>query len=275
MTKAVPRTYSEHARADDGSLCFYLYREMRDPEVIARFTVDGEPVSKQRPRFTKGPDGNRVYTPKATTAAERDVAWLFRQAAGPQRLDPSQGFGVYIGFFCGTGQRQDVDNMSKLVLDGLNGVAWVDDSQVTELSAKISRWDANPRTEIVIYRTVLQLHPYQTCEQCGRNFPMYRSSKPRRWCSQECRRIATSVELTCPQCSKQFRIKAFRIKADPVADGQRHCSRACLRAAQAARLVHLICEGCEKAFTLRPSEHAERPGRKFCTAACRRRASGS
>jgi crossover junction endodeoxyribonuclease RusA len=258
-----PRTFAEYAAAEiDGPLCFSLMREMVPVTVVARFTLEGEPASKQRPRFTQNKNGS-VYTPEKTRTMEDRVGWAFRQVAGPQRLDPSQGFGVYVAFFCSSGQRRDVDNMIKLVLDGLNGVAWLDDSQVTEISAKVGRWQPSPRTEVVIYRTAVVVPPPTACENCGRMIKTY-PSRPRRW-SNACATIARTVGMTCPQCGAEF-----RVKPDSANRGQRHCSTACRRAAAQAELVHLTCAGCGKGFTLRPSEHAARPGRAYCTVACRR-----
>ena len=37
--------------------------------------------------------------------------------------------------------KPDVDNIAKLVLDALNGVAFVDDKQIIELSVKKRYWD--------------------------------------------------------------------------------------------------------------------------------------
>ena len=45
--------------------------------------------------------------------------------------------------------RPDIDNLVKIVLDGLNGVAFMDDKQVIELYA-IKRYSIEPRTEIMV-----------------------------------------------------------------------------------------------------------------------------
>lgn len=244
----------------DGSLCFSLHRELNDPEVVARFTVDGEPVSKQRPRLARGRNG-KVYTPEPTRVAEERIAWAFRAKAGPQALDPEHGFGIFIGFFCKSGQRRDVDNLTKLVLDGLNGVAWADDYQVTEISAKVVRFDPDPRTEVVIYRTPLKLHPETQCAQCGRTFRIYPSTYANvQFCSRTCQSIANTVSMTCPQCGGEFRMKRSKIGS-----GQVHCSRDCQRAVQAANLVTLTCRTCRGGFTVRPSEALRRV---YCSKAC-------
>lgn len=47
--------------------------------------------------------------------------------------------------------KPDFDNLAKLACDALNGLVWLDDSQVTDCVVK-KRYDVNPRTEIVIRR---------------------------------------------------------------------------------------------------------------------------
>ena len=98
---------------------------------------------KARPRFARA--GKRVYTPNDTIKAERDIRKAFLAAGGtqapkgievtvhittvrplpksrPKRIESEPD--VY---------KPDLDNIAKLVLDALNGVAWYDDTQVTEL----------------------------------------------------------------------------------------------------------------------------------------------
>ena len=146
-----------HNRAD-GSECGYLaivvctkcgwsdplYR----PGTVARYSIEGEPASKERPRFS----GKGTYTPAATTKAELAVGWKFREAARGHQAEAGADYGVAARFFCGNRRRRDIDNMLKLVLDALNGVAWADDSQVTEVSASKAYDPAAARTEIVVYR---------------------------------------------------------------------------------------------------------------------------
>ena len=258
-----PMTFSQLANAElDGSLCFSLVREMIDVEIVARFTVEGEPVSKQRPRFSK--KNGRVYTPGGTQSAEKQVAWSFRQAVQGVALDPDDSFGFFVGFFCGTGQRRDVDNMTKLVLDGLNGVAWVDDAQVTEVSAKVKRWQQPARTEVVVYRTPRQGRPQTTCEVCSKTFPIYPSAPERRHCSKRCQLRTSQIEKECKRCGAPFTVQASQRHL-----GQVHCSMTCKRAQQAEGLVRLSCQHCRAGFTLRPSEYKRRPNARFCSATCR------
>ena len=103
---------------------------------------------KARPRFSKG----RAYTPKGTKDAELRIKTEYRyaciQAYGALQTAP-EGVPVII-YICTTRnvlsgfrrrdgdahddlQKPDADNIAKLVLDALNGVAYEDDSQVDSL----------------------------------------------------------------------------------------------------------------------------------------------
>ena len=94
------------------------------------FTVEGEPQSKARARVTRT---GHTYTPKTTVDAERRVRECFEATV----CEPfSNAVGVELAFFQGTRARRDIDNMVKLVLDALNGVAWTDDVQVNVVLAR-------------------------------------------------------------------------------------------------------------------------------------------
>jgi crossover junction endodeoxyribonuclease RusA len=101
-------------------------------------SVPETPKSKGRPRLGKR---GRVYTPIATHEAEQRIAEIWRQAAGPKFDGPVE---IEVDFYKNettiivrastdiplSGLRGDIDNYLKLVMDGLNGVAWDDDKQV-------------------------------------------------------------------------------------------------------------------------------------------------
>ena len=113
------------------------------------FTVEGPPRPKQRPRLGKG---GRVYTPAATLAYERQVArccLVARQAAGigPRHLGPVE---VTCAFYLPTARRVDADNLIKSCLDGMNGVAYDDDSQVVRVTASKDVDRTRPRTVVTV-----------------------------------------------------------------------------------------------------------------------------
>lgn len=114
--------------------------------------LDGEPVPKARPRH--GRNGN-VYTPAATVAAEEAIGWRVKERyAG---LEPTaRPVGIALAFRSARPRqrrngRADLDNLVKLVKDALNGIAWVDDSQVEELHATLRRSSPRPGTDIRVY----------------------------------------------------------------------------------------------------------------------------
>lgn len=106
------------------------------------FTLEGEPVTKGRPRCTTTKTGKiHVYTDDKTAQAELDLGWAFK-AAYPGHEPVSCECSVLM-MFCTDKDRSDrtsadVDNYVKTVLDALNGIAWVDDRQVTHLTVHIS-----------------------------------------------------------------------------------------------------------------------------------------
>lgn len=105
------------------------------PQLLVEFTVPGTPVPKARPRVKQDRRGrNRTYTPDRTLEAEAAIQRHYIESAGCRHLDPSWRYRLEVEFH-GPHASSDLDNLAKAVLDGLNGWAWADDKQVTELSA--------------------------------------------------------------------------------------------------------------------------------------------
>ena len=114
------------------------------------FTVYGEPVAKGRPRFTRQ---GRAYTPKKTHDYEAEVALMAKAAMGTQEpLETPVAVYVYVTFpippsyskkrteACLNGferhiKRPDLTNVVKSVEDGMNGIVYKDDSQITSIHA--------------------------------------------------------------------------------------------------------------------------------------------
>lgn len=112
------------------------------------FKVEGKPQGKARPRFSRR--SGAVYTPSATKAYEKQIADAYREAAHGGKFTISVGIIVMACFpipkswpkakklQAMKGElrpgKPDIDNILKIVLDGLNGVAYDDDSLVTEAS---------------------------------------------------------------------------------------------------------------------------------------------
>lgn len=226
-------------------------------ELIAEFCVDGEPVSKSRARFTKRGSKTMAYTPEKTLAAERMVALAFRQVAGSHVPDSTHAYEVDAAFFTGTRQRRDVDNMVKLICDGLNRVAWADDNQVTRISG---RKDLVDREKACSFVRIYRLGPVDArrvpCEGCGTEFDWYPSQSRRRFCSQECHyETRRGPRMTaCVQCGSDFD------------RGSNHsaiyCSRECK--SDAGRRT-LACSQCGVTFTKQLSYVRER---NYCSPSC-------
>jgi len=114
------------------------------------FVIPGPPVPKARARYSGSGRGG-FYTPEKTKEAESDIDILFHEAVGLGLVeDKKSHFGVGCIFYTKDRRKLDVDNLLKLVLDGINGL-WGDDSQVWGLYATRYVDKDNPRTEVRIW----------------------------------------------------------------------------------------------------------------------------
>lgn len=106
------------------------------------FFVDGAPKGKGRPRFSRG----RAYTPKDTVEYEKRIAQsydgdmhtspIFVDIRAffsiPKSYTKKQKKAIKNGDLTPT-KKPDCDNIGKVVLDALNGIAYEDDKQVIDL----------------------------------------------------------------------------------------------------------------------------------------------
>jgi Holliday junction resolvase RusA-like endonuclease len=107
--------------------------------VYLRFHMD--PVPKGRHRITRS---GRAYTPAKTRDAERIVKGIAsRTLRGFRPYD--EPLSVELRFvmpkpakpkFHVPASKPDLDNLSKLILDALNGIAWIDDARIVQLSSQ-------------------------------------------------------------------------------------------------------------------------------------------
>jgi Holliday junction resolvase RusA-like endonuclease len=131
---------------------------------VITFTVLGEPIGKARARSTKS---GRHYTPAKTEAYERAIGWCARQAIGPARplegplrfkLEAVHGIpaswskkrseAALAGEVPKT-SKPDLSNIVKIVEDGMNGIVYVDDSQIVTIVAS-KRYGAEPAIHIEV-----------------------------------------------------------------------------------------------------------------------------
>src|SRR5689334_17492242 len=95
-------------------------------------------------------------TPDGRTLKE-SYQW---QARSQYREAPLKGpLTIAVTLFHGTRRKHDIDNYSKVVLDALTGVVWVDDSQIEEMTVRRGYDKENPRIEITALDVSL-IKPY-------------------------------------------------------------------------------------------------------------------
>lgn len=148
----------------------------RKGEFFMKFVIPGKPIGKQRPRFFNKCGQVTVYTPRDTLQYEKKVLQCFNQSIIENPTDANIGpFGsviVRINAYYGIpkswskkkrelaeqGQirpqvKPDIDNVAKIILDGLNGQAYKDDSQVIELitSKSYTAPGEDERVEVELY----------------------------------------------------------------------------------------------------------------------------
>lgn len=120
--------------------------------MMCDFEIEGKPVGKGRPRFKRMGNFVQTYTPSNTAEYEKLVRLRFQNAGGvitdkPVKIE-------IVAFFAPPKsvrkkdkiemlanrilpmKKPDCDNIAKIILDALNKIAYVDDSQVVELVVK-------------------------------------------------------------------------------------------------------------------------------------------
>lgn len=101
-----------------------------------------KPIPLARPRFNRRTGA--VYTPYACQAYKRQFAQAYKRISG--QIEPHTGpLEVFVRFYLKKPKalkstyhvkRPDTDNLIKALLDALNGVAWLDDSQIWNIHAQ-------------------------------------------------------------------------------------------------------------------------------------------
>lgn len=173
--------------------------------MICQVVVPGEPVPKGRPRKGQG----RWYTPTQTSDAEDELRWGLRAAGVLGAPDADWTMAVSVRFYMGSGQRKDIDNLVKLVLDACNGFVWHDDVQVVALNATIERGAPEPRTWLQIAR----VDRYTAdCGNCGTAV-----KANRRFCSRGCY-DEHQRKGSMRECSNNCGTKVYRQRSDKTQD---------------------------------------------------------
>jgi len=132
-------------------------------DVEYKLTIPGKPIGKGRPKFSTAGNYVRTYTPQQTVEYENLVrlAWM---ESGFEKL--SGNVGVFISAYFPIpasiskkkrekmegafyDKKPDVDNICKIILDALNGIAYDDDKQVVKV-AITKLYSAEPRAVVYI-----------------------------------------------------------------------------------------------------------------------------
>jgi len=121
--------------------------------LVVTFTVDGDPVPKGRPRFARRGQFVQTYTDAKTIDYETQVAMRARHALGATNpLETALTVFLYLRYAvpasyskkrkeaCLLGleypKRIDIDNVYKSITDAMNGIVYLDDSQIVEAHIK-------------------------------------------------------------------------------------------------------------------------------------------
>lgn len=131
--------------------------------MITEFIVMGTPVAKGRPRFARRGNWVQSYTPEKTVNYENLVKLSYSQYSGIKfigaiRAEIQAYFPIpksvskkkRLEMMCNAEKyikKPDNDNIAKAILDALNGIAYDDDSQITELLVTKAYSD-KPRAEV-------------------------------------------------------------------------------------------------------------------------------
>lgn len=130
------------------------------------FLVPGDPTGKGRPKFSTSRGYVHAYTPEKTQKYELSVKSSYllaggRKMEGPIRISVTAYFRIPKGtskvkrWLMVQGgllpaKRPDADNILKVILDGLNRVAYEDDAQVTAIDIKKRYTDGSPYVRVEV-----------------------------------------------------------------------------------------------------------------------------
>jgi Holliday junction resolvase RusA-like endonuclease len=105
------------------------------------FTLTGEPRSTNNlyRASCRGGFPSTYMTPAGKTLKQA-YQWEAKAQANREGYEPLKGdLDVTIRFHFCTHRKRDLDNMNKIVLDALSGIAWKDDSQPDSASSPLPR----------------------------------------------------------------------------------------------------------------------------------------
>ncbi len=132
------------------------------------FTIPGEPKGKQRPRFARTGKYVRTYTPQDTVNYENLVKLEYQNTGTDVFFEKDEPVKMVVVAYYSIPKsvskkkrqqmlegeirpikKPDSDNILKAICDGLNGVAYVDDTQIVETT--IYRfYDDIPHVDVIL-----------------------------------------------------------------------------------------------------------------------------
>lgn len=131
--------------------------------MVVEFTVLGTPIAKGRPRFARRGKWVQAYTPDKTVQYENLVKLSYAQYDGIKLIGAIRAeIHAYFPIPKSASKKKqalmlenkekyvkkpDAENIVKGILDALNGIAYDDDSQITELLVTKAYSD-KPRAEV-------------------------------------------------------------------------------------------------------------------------------
>ena len=139
------------------------HRKGRRRRKKMQFTIPGKPKGKTRPRFARG--GKNTYTDRGTAEYEKKVAESYLEAGG--KLEAYSGIRIKAYYLIPQKTRKDIveamlsgqlkptkkpdlDNVLKIIMDGLTGVAFEDDNQICQVYME-KVYGEEPRVEVELY----------------------------------------------------------------------------------------------------------------------------
>ncbi len=136
-------------------------------DAMISFVVPGEPVGKGRPRAFRMGNGIRMYTPKKTASYESLVKMACSHSYRGAPLEGPVAMRIECYFSIPKSMKKswmssaeeermpvtkkpDGDNIIKAVSDALNGIAFKDDAQVSDVACS-KRYSKIPRVVVNVF----------------------------------------------------------------------------------------------------------------------------
>jgi Holliday junction resolvase RusA-like endonuclease len=133
---------------------------------MREFTIPGEPKGKGRPRFTTAHGYVKAITPTDTVSYENLVRLMYKTSVKEPMYEQSVPIVMHISAYYGIPKsvsnkkrtamlegkirptkKPDIDNICKIIMDSLNGIAYHDDAQIVMASVD-KHYSDNPRVSV-------------------------------------------------------------------------------------------------------------------------------